>query len=108
MIAGAAGSTGAMLPETLQYSGMARTARPFVTVSGVAAMRSAVAMVAPDVGRPIADAGIDAWARVSQPVAFFANGNCGEPAWPASVAAAMAMTIVALVTVRVIGELAFG
>jgi hypothetical protein len=58
LIFGALGSTGLMLPVTLQYSGVARTARPSATVCGAAGTSAAAAIVTPVVGKPIVAAGI--------------------------------------------------
>src|SRR6186997_512146 len=55
---GACGSTGAIAPFTLQYSGTASTTCPLFTCSGEAATSVAAVTVAPDVARPIEDAGM--------------------------------------------------
>jgi hypothetical protein len=71
-IGGAFGSTGAMVPSTLQYSGAAgTTARKegsglngsSANASGVGCLSSADSIVAPPFGRPISAAGIDSFSR---------------------------------------------
>ena len=60
LIFGAAGSTGAIAPITLQYSGIARTTPvPWAfRVCADAGTITADVIVAPEVGRPMADAAI--------------------------------------------------
>src|ERR1043165_890418 len=48
-----------MLPRTLQYSGIGSTAGPSATVIGEAGTRTADVIVAPEVGSPRDDAGMD-------------------------------------------------
>src|SRR4029453_15701195 len=91
---GADGATGAMLPVTLQYSGVARTARSPTTVSGAAAMRSAAAIVAPVVGSPIEAAGMES-AFNDPHVDWFLAVVCGAAARPD--AAAIAITTPAVI-----------
>src|SRR5262245_27817111 len=87
LIFGADGSTGAMLPVTLQYSGVARTARSATIVCGAAAIGSAAAIVAPVVGKPIEAAGMASPFSESH-VALFLTVACGAEARPDTAATA--------------------
>src|SRR4029077_1552582 len=87
-IGGAFGSTGAIAPTTLQYSGAAgTTARKegsglngsAAKVSGVGCLSSADSMVAPPLGRPMSAVGIDSFSRVHvSPAGSAARHSAGK------------------------------
>ena len=82
-----------MLPVTLQYSGIARTARSATIVCGAPAIRSAAAIVAPVVGRPIEAAGMASLFSESH-VALFLTVVCGAEARPDTAATAITTHVV--------------
>ena len=101
LIGGADKSTGAMLPVTLQYSGVARTARSPTTVSGAAAVRIASVIVAPVVGSPIEAAGMAS--PFSEPhVAWFLTVVCGASARPDAAAIAITTPVVIRLACRMV------
>ena len=88
LILGADGSTGAMLPTTLQYSGIARTARSPFTACGDAPTNAADVTVAPVVGSPMEAGAIASPASESQ-LGLFRAAACGANALPVTVKATM-------------------
>src|SRR5580704_17854835 len=75
VIFGAAGFTGLIAPMTLQYSGIASTARLPCIFCGAAAMSSAEVMLAPVVGSPMALASMVSPCRDWQDALLCANGS---------------------------------